>query len=203
MQGYRSTHDESDPNFPFIGWGLVAAFGVIGTALLGLFLPKAEVDFAAFLFGGVGVVVSVVGFAFTIWQLRRTVAATDAATGALDRARKEFATLDVLDELHAVRSSAEATREHMLGRRWPAVCSGYDRIREKLMRIVATADQLIEAESEEAKDYLAHILGASSELEVLESGAEFDAPPLTNRLKELENFTLQVEYRIKDQFRAS
>lgn len=204
MTGYRSSfEEETNPNFPFVGWGIVATVGAIGTVLLDVFLPPAAASFAAFLFGGIGLVVSFVGFAFTIWQLRRTERATDAATSALERARREFATLDVLSELHALRSTAEATREHLLAHRWPSACSGYDRMRDKLMRIVATAEQLNATESEEAKDFVAHILGASGDLEQVEAAAEFDASSLSNRLKELENFSLQVEYRIKDQFRAS
>lgn len=204
MQGYRLQSSENDDSsFPFVAWGGAGLVGIGGTAVLAWLLSEAALEFTAFMFGGIGLVVSALGFGFTIWQLRRTEKATDAATNALERARKEFATLDVLAELHAVRSSAEATREHMLGGRWPAVSAGYDRVREKLMRIVATPDQLTDQESEEAKDHVAHILGASGELETLNAGDPFETAPLTNRLKELENFTFQVEYRIKDIFRAS
>lgn len=204
MRGYRvEDEDRSDPNFPFIGWGISGVVGVAGTALLGLTLGASALNFTAFLFGGIGLVVSVVGFAFTIWQLRRTERATDVATAALERARKEFATLDVLTELHGLRSTAEGTREHLLAGRWQPACSGYDRMRDKLMRIIATAEQLRDNEGEEAKDFVAHILGASGELEQLKNDDEFDASPFSNRLKELENYSLQVEYRIKDEFRGS
>jgi hypothetical protein len=157
----------------------------------------------SFLFGGIGLTVTVAGFAFTIWQLRRTQTATDAATNALDRARREFATLNVLEELQAVRSAAESTREHMLGQRWPAANGGYDRIREKLMRIVSTAGQLSDQEDEDAKNYVAHILGASAEIEGLNAGDVFDSASLRNRLRELENFSLQVEIRTRENFSGS
>jgi hypothetical protein len=204
MRGYRATVEESaDANFPIAAWGTASALGVGGSILLAVLLPQSAVNVVSFIFGGAGLVVSVLGFGFTIWQLRRTQKATGAATEALDKARREFSSLDVLAELHAAKSNAEGTREHLLGKRWIAAAAGYDRVRDRLMRIIAAPEQLSSDESDEAKDFIAHTLGASGDLEQLKDGEDFDASSLRGRLKELENFTLRIEYRIKDALRGS
>jgi len=203
MSGYRDETRDGLSIVPHMVWSVLFAVGLGASVILGLLLSDRALTKLGFIFGCIGLLVSVAGFGFTIWQLLRTQRAADAATEALQTARKEFATLDVLGELHIMRITSESVREHVVGLRWPSANFGYDRLREKLMRVISVPEQLTHEESEIAKDFVAHILGVSSETEALAIGDPFDVVRLTARLKELENFALQVEYRIRDQFRGS
>lgn len=203
MRGYLAEPDNrSNRAIPAIALVLCVA-GAAASILMAFRLSGDALSKAGFVFGGLGLIVSLAGFGFTIWQLMRTQHAAAAATQALDEARRQFATLDVLGELHIMRITSESVREHVVGLRWPSANFGYDRLREKLMRVISVPDQLTGGEIETAKDYVAHILGVSSETEALSPGDAFESTRLTGRLKELENFALQLEYRIRNQFSGS
>lgn len=204
MVGYR-TDARDDPNHAFSNgsWVIVIGLGTLFSVVLGLALPDAAQSTVGFILTAEGLVISLVGFSFTIWQLIRTQRATSAATAALESARRQFGTLDVLGELHTLRSASESVRDNILALRWPAVTLGYDRLRERMMRITSAPDQLTNQENEIAKDFVAHLISASIEAESLNTGDPSEGVSWTRLLRQMEDFSLQVEYRVKDEFRGS
>lgn len=71
------------------------------------------------------------------------------------------------------------------------------------MRITSAPDQLTNQENEIAKDFVAHLISASIEAESLNTGDPSEGVSWTRLLRQMEDFSLQVEYRVKDEFRGS
>jgi hypothetical protein len=86
-------------------------------------------------FGLLGLVVSIVGFGFTIYQLMLTRSAAQAAVIASEQAKKRVASYDMIFELSRASSALEATHGHIRRGDWPEVLQGYSEARLALVRI--------------------------------------------------------------------
>lgn len=190
----------------FLGLPLLVAGGVliVGT-ILSFFVGSRHSSEWLGLWGFrltfLGLVVSVAGFIFTIWQLVRTRGATAAVSLAVQRLRRDFGSLDIITELRSAAAAAAEAQNNIGERRWPQALSGYNKIRQSLYKAIAVESALASADVEQVKDYIAHALGACAELDAAQGGvAGIDTVALGTKLRELEGYLIGLEYRIKESF---
>lgn len=147
-----------------------------------------------------GLLFSVVGFGLTLWQLNRTNSATEAVGKAIVRLRRDLGSLDVLTELRSAAEAAGEAQAHLSNQRWASALLSYNKIRHCLYKALAVDGALNAVDSETAKDFIAHALGACSELEMAADNPIGDVSNMSGKLRELEGFLVTSEYRTKDSF---
>lgn len=149
-----------------------------------------------------GLVVSVAGFIFTIWQLLRTQTAAAAGAEAVGRLRRDFSSLDVIVE---IRSAGEAVRETQakIGEEsWQSALAGYNKIRICVDKSLAAQTGLAPDDVEALKEYQAHFLGVCDALDSKIRGdtLQLKTALMTSKLRTFEGFLTQLEYRIRNRF---
>jgi hypothetical protein len=88
-----------------------------------------------FWFGFFGLLASIVGFAITFEQLRRTKTVAQEAKRASEDARTRVAIYDMIFELSKAASALEATQGHIKREDWSEAFHGYSDARIALVKI--------------------------------------------------------------------
>ena len=149
-----------------------------------------------------GLIVSIAGFVFTIWQLYRTRSSAIAASLAVQKLRRDFSSLDVILEISAAMAAAKDAQSNLSASEWKAALSDYNRIRTSLDKTIAAQTGILPDELETLQDDQAHFLGACDALEevVQGTGAAILVNVLTARLRRFESFAIQLDVKIRNRF---
>lgn len=149
-----------------------------------------------------GLVVSIAGFAFTIWQLYRTRSSAIAASAAVQKLRRDFSSLDVILEISAAMAAAKDAQLNLTAGEWKSALSDYNRIRTSLDKTIAAQTGILPDELETLQDDQAHFLGACDALEevVQGTGSPILVNVLTARLRRFESFSIQLDVKIRNRF---
>ncbi len=91
-------------------------------------------DLASFL----GLLVSLVGFGFTLLQLKRTKAVAQAARDAANATQENLRNLDTIMDFSSVITMMEEIKRHHRGKNWYILPDRYSELRKKLVAIKAT-----------------------------------------------------------------
>ena len=110
-----------------------------------------------FLLSALGLLVSIVGFSLTIWQLVRTASATRAAGAAVDRLKLRVATYDAIFEISRARSAIKETQSNARGSDWRRVVESYATTREALLRVRELSPHLDDKQRDKIDDVIEEI----------------------------------------------
>jgi len=140
---------------------------------------------ASSIIGLVGTAVSVVGFGFTIVQIRKTATAASAAKTAVNDFMQTLGHLDIASECsRASKSLSHAVRLLRL-KQWASAADAIFEAQSSLNRIMALGNGLIESISHDVTEDL---LISVSELEDSdEKGLDFDKSDLIIKIRKLIN----------------
>jgi hypothetical protein len=120
-----------------------------------------------------GVLIALVGFAITIWNVKASKAAALRAEDAANEARRAIRFFDVVAEVSSAIAAMEEIRRLHRGRAWPALPDRYSTLRKSLITIKCSSDLTEEQQ--------ARIQGAIKYLADLErrveSGLDQNQPP--------------------------
>ena len=89
-----------------------------------------------------GLLVSVIGFGFTLFQLHRTKAVAEAAKNAADQMQEKLRNLDTVMDFSSVITMMEDIKRHHRGDNWFILPDRYSALRIKLAAIKATHTNL-------------------------------------------------------------
>jgi hypothetical protein len=95
-------------------------------------------DFASFL----GLLVSLVGFGFTLLQLHRTKAVAEAAKNAANQTQEKLRNFDTVMDFSSVITMMEDIKRHHRGNNWYILPDRYSALRIKLVAIKTTYTNL-------------------------------------------------------------
>ena len=149
-----------------------------------------------------GLLVSIVGFTFTLWQLYRTQSVTVATQAAIGKIKRDFQSLDVIVELSNARNEARSTLEKLIGSEWARCATGYSSCRTSLDKCLAATTDMYDAEKSELRDFQAKFIFAEKLMnsKSMDNNQEVDSETLADDLTEFSSFVNNLEYSIRSRF---
>jgi hypothetical protein len=112
-----------------------------------------------------GLFVSVIGFAFTIWGVSRSKKAAEAAKESAMQVQNELRKLDIIIDFSTVITMIDEVKRHHRGANWHILPDRYSAIRKNLISIKSTYKNLTE-------NHQKVIQGAISQIKTMESTIE-------------------------------
>jgi hypothetical protein len=188
---------------------LLVAGGLSALALAALLtsyssIPKDWSDASSFSATHVGLLVSLGGFAVTWWQLTRTQEAAAAAKRAVIRLKGEIAAFDAIGEIRTAKAAADEAQAHVVSQRWEPALMASNRLLEALQKVRSGAHGLGANDTARLEDYISQSLDACVAIErATREVADLGAGALTGRLREINSYMVDLEYRLKDRASGS
>ena len=149
-----------------------------------------------------GLLITLEGFAFTLWHLYRTQSATFATQTAITKIKKDFQSLDVIVELSNARNEARMTGERLIAADWPRCAVGYQACRTALDKCLAAGANMDDQESETMKDFQTKFIFAEKLMnsKSIDDAIDVQTETLSGDLTEFSSFVVNLEYTIRSRF---
>lgn len=123
-----------------------------------------------------GILLSLGGFALTIWQLRKTQTATVAATRAVNELKSRLASYDAVVEVQKAIAFVQETQRHIRIPSWESANVSYSGAREAVLRLAEMPSSLKVDERNSLSSILADIATISDKIDtgLLKGGVAID-----------------------------
>jgi hypothetical protein len=146
------------------------------------------------------ILLTIIGFGITFFQLIKTSSAAEAAETAVLKLKSALASFDVSGQLREGRILAEQAKPRLLENKWQYGLANCERVRTILAGLSSSKRYLADSDFEEVKDHLATIQDACQNLESKITSPEFDldVTVLNSRLRDIEVFFMNLESGIRD-----
>lgn len=131
------------------------------------YTPKSFSEIASIL----GLVVSILGFGFTIFNVRRSRTAAVNAETAADQARESIRSYQTVSELAEAVRAMEEIKRLQRARQWPLLPDRYEQLRKLLISIKSTNTKLSDRDLETIQGAITHAHSIERQIEkALETG---------------------------------
>lgn len=194
---------ESEEEFPAWAKGLPLVSLLLGLlivmALLDLYLAKAIKESLSFVLGVWGVIVTLVGLGFAIWQLKRSSSASKAAEDAVKRLRNDFSAIDFISEIYRCKQEIKFALAKLNSSDWHSAGLHIEPVRETIWRIVATSGRISGLNEDELRDDVSFLLTAQNTLESV-SDNNFDCSDIRGGLRKISDSLIKIDIQLRDQF---
>lgn len=179
-----------------LGMAIVIA---IALSLLCIYiLQSATLNSVGFALTLTGVIVSLLGFRFTIDQIRKTATATQAASEAVNKLQRNIQNLDALPDIDAALSSSSETQNNLRSKRWTKSRASIGSVRDRLNKINAASLTIDISHREMIKDYCSNVVGISSLIDdVIDKKATADFSNGIQILMNMDIFLLEIKNILK------
>jgi hypothetical protein len=148
----------------------------------------------------VGFVITLMGFAVTIFQTVRAVNAAEAAQNSVKRLREALGSFDIIGMLGGAESTVQEGLTNVGSQSWEALLGCFNRLNTALSKLIAAPNYLDDLSLETAKNLKGRIVDACMALRKsqTESVDTLDVDILEQNLRDLEDFLIKLGANLKE-----
>ncbi|WP_337828569.1 hypothetical protein [Pseudonocardia sp. TMWB2A] len=178
---------------------IAAAIVVLIASVLSVYgLSSIALSNFGFILTFLGLAVSLLGFHYTIQQLRKTASASEAANDAVRRLQQNLKNLEIMREIEAATKSSQETQSNLRRKQWKKSRDSLESVRDCLNKINAANLKLEDELKETVKDYCAIVVGISSEIDsVIDKKITANFINSIENLMKMDTFLLEIRDRVK------
>lgn len=204
MRSERISQGQALDLLPVWAAGPALTGGAIASFWIARWIPVSHYPDAGMLLSVSGVVLSLIGFGVTLWQLTRTVLTTVAVQKAVKDLKRSVGSLDIISEVRTAQAASEAAQKALDGSHWAGALEACDRVRVSLAKMASVPGGLLPHQAQEAMDFIASCLAASEALRVsaVSADIENELHPFGTKLRQIEVFLIGIEFGVKDAVRG-